>query len=72
MKTKEAIDFYGSKNALSRELGIPRQNITMWGIYPVLEWQLMIEKKTKKALLAETPEFMIEYKRKKRRKAKAK
>lgn len=36
MKTQEAVDYYGSKAAIGRVLGMSRANVSLWGeIVPI-------------------------------------
>jgi hypothetical protein len=57
MRTKQAIDYYGSQAALARELGIRQQSITDWGdIVPALR-QLQLEKLTRGKLKASPDVF---------------
>lgn len=54
MKTKDAIDYYGSVKALADELGIWPHVIYRWGENPPMARQYELEVKTKGKLKAET------------------
>jgi DNA-binding transcriptional regulator YdaS (Cro superfamily) len=53
MKTREAIDHYGSVKALADALGIWPHNVSRWGERPPAARQYEIEVKTGGALKAE-------------------
>lgn len=54
MKTKTAIDHYGTKARLAEALGITTQAITQWGEDVPARRALELEKLTAGALVAET------------------
>ncbi len=53
MRTKDAVNFYGSQSALARALGIAQASVAGWGEYPPDPRQLQIQKVTRGKLKAE-------------------
>jgi hypothetical protein len=52
MKTKEAIEYFGTRSDLARAVGVTPQSVDYWGDEPPPLRQIQLEKRTKGALKA--------------------
>lgn len=52
MKTKEAIEYFGTQAGLARAVGITPQSVDYWGDEPPALRQIQLEKQTKGKLKA--------------------
>ena len=53
MKTSDAVEYFGSKANLAKELGVHRSAITLWGLEIPMNRQYQIQVLTKNKLKAE-------------------
>lgn len=57
MTKQQAIDFYGSQQALAKALRLTQPSIAEWGDYPPALRQIQLEQLTKRKLRAEPDVF---------------